>query len=216
MLIKTQKGLIAERKGGKNKERGDWKTGDYALRQLLKNRLESISDILEIIDVLPDKQMKKVVTPEQIAAVLKVLKKLLDILPPEETRRTPGDGRFRAHLPFRVDMGSKLRCLDNAVVGAEITYLATEGEREYWSEFHDTMHTFNEIIEKMTQYPTELSQKEFNDLVKQLTKSREDVQVKSANWLVGDPKEGIDEADPLSDAERKVLTLGSKKALREE
>ena len=58
MLTKNQGDLIAERKGGKDKElRGEWKTGDYALRQALKNRLDSLADIIEIIDVLPDKQI---------------------------------------------------------------------------------------------------------------------------------------------------------------
>ena len=216
MLTKNQCNLIAERKGGKDKDlRGGWKAGDYALRQALKNRLDSMKDVSEIFDVLPDKQIKNVLTVDQMIDILRVVKKLLDLCPPVQTTRTPEDGLFRVNRRFTVDMGSRIRGLDNALVGTEVTYLANEDERLYWSEFHDALHSFTDIVDKIAYDPKRYTQKEFNNLIKPIIENREDVHIESGNWYIGDPKENFREVNPMIDAERNVLSMKSKKMVRE-
>jgi len=216
MLTKNQCDLIAERKGGKDKDRrGEWKAGDYALRQALKNRLDSMKDVLEIFDVLPDKQIKNALTVNQMIDILRVVKKLLDLCPPVQTTRTPGDGLFRVNRRFTIDMGSRIRGLDNALTGAGVTYLANEDERLYWSEFHDAHHSFNDIVDKIAYDPKRYTQKEFNNLITPIIENREDVHIESGNWCIGDPKENFREVNPMIDAERNVLFMKSKKMIRE-
>lgn len=216
MFTENQGNLIAERKGGKYREsRGEWKTGDYALRQALKTRLDSITDILEIIDVLPDRQIKSVITSKQMADLLEVLEKLLEIHPPIEVKPDENDN-MRAVRYFHVEMASRLRGLDNAVTGAQVSYPATEDETEYWREFrYISSHVFKEIMECLEHDPKTYTRKEFNNILKPLIESRKDVRVTSGGWAVGDPKEDVRDVDPLIDAERKVVSMKSKKLMRD-
>jgi hypothetical protein len=216
MLTKNQNDLIAERKGGKDKEgRGEWKTGDYALRQALKTRLDSMADILEIFDVLPDKQIKNVITPKQMVCLLRVLEKLLELFPPVEVRPDE-EGKMRAVRYFHVKMASRLRGLDNAVTGAEVSYPATEDETEFWKEFrYIALYLFGYILETLQRNPKTYTRKEFNNIIKPLIENRKDVKITSGGWAVGDPKDDFREVDPLIDAERRVLSKKSKKLIRD-
>jgi hypothetical protein len=216
MLTENQRKLIAERKGGKDKEgRGEWKTGDYALRQALKSRLDSIEDILEILDVLPDKQIQNIITPKQMINFLKVLEKLLALCPPIEVK-TDENGNMRAVRYFQVDMASRLRGLNNAVTGAHVSYPATEDETEFWDEFrYMYLFVFKNIMEYIEHDPKAYTRKEFNNIMKPLIESRKDVKVTSGEWVIGDPKEDVRDVDPLIDAERKVLSMKSKKLMRD-
>jgi hypothetical protein len=216
MLTKNQGDLIAERKGGKDKElRGEWKTGDYALRQALKNRLDSLADIIEIIDVLPDKQIKNIITSNQMADLLKVLEKLLELHPPIVVK-SDEDDNLRAVQYFNINMGSRLRGLNDAVTGAEVSYLATEDEAEFWWRFrYIALHVFKHIMEDLDYDHRSYTQKEFNNLIRPIIEKREDVKVTPGGWAVGDPKEDIRDVDPLIDAKRRVLSTKTKKMIKE-
>lgn len=215
MLTSNQRKLIAERNGGKKKEgRIEWKTGDYALRQVVKTRLDSMADLVEIFDVLPDKQIKNVISPKQMASMLKVLEKLLEISPPFEVILDE-ESNPRVVRYFHVDMASRLRGLDNAVTGAQVTYTATDDELDYWKEFrYVAFFSVKQILEKIKHDSKRYTRKEFNDLIRPIIKNRKDVKVTSGGWTIGDARDNYQEVDPLIDAERKVLSTKSKKLLQ--
>ncbi len=216
MLTKHQKDLVAERKSGKDKDgRAEWKTGDYALRQVLKTRLDSMGDLLEIFDVLPDKQIKNVITPKQMADLLKVLGKLLELFPPIKIKPNE-DGNMYAVRYFHVEMASRLRGLDNAVTGAQVSYPATEYETEFWKEFrYMALYVLKHVMESIEHDPKTYTRREFNNIIKPLIERRKDVKVTSGGWVVGDPKDDIRDVDPLIDAEKTVVSMKSKKMMRE-
>ena len=218
MLTKHQIRLIDERKGGKNSEgRAGWKAGDYALRQHLKKQLDSMSDLLEIFEVLPDKQLGSTVTLNQISDVLKVIEKLMDIHPPVAVTRVSPEDTGRATQHFTINMGSHIRGLDNAVTGAEVSYLANDDEKEFWNEFYNVRRLFNDIWENLAHGPKKYTRKEFNDLMKKIIVNRKDVKISPEGWTVGTPKEDLREkkVDPGTDAKRKVVSLTHKKMLKE-
>jgi hypothetical protein len=216
MLTKHQRDLIAERKGAKNKNgRAEWKTGDYALRQYLKNQLDSMGDLLDVFDVLPDKQIKKVITPKQLADILKVLEKLLELHPPIEVKPDE-EGNLRVVRYFHINMASRLRGLNNAVTGSEVSYLATEDEAEFWKEFrYIALYIFKNIMDDLQHAPKNLTRKEFNNLIKPIIENRKEVRIAPGGWTVGDAKDDYRDVDPLIDAERKVLSMKSKKLIKE-
>ena len=192
MLTKHQMRLIDERKGGKNSERrAVWKAGDYALRQHLKKQLDSMSDLLEIFEVLPEKQLGNTVTLNQISDVLKVIEKLMDIHPPVAVTRVSPEDTGRATQHFTINMGSRIRGLDNAVTGAEVSYLANDDEKEFWNEFYNVRRLFNEIWENLAHGPKKYTRKEFNDLMKKVIDNRKNVKISPEGWTVGTPKEDL-------------------------
>ena len=217
MLTEHQMRLIDERKGGKNSEgRAGWKTGDYLLRQHLKKQLDSMSDLLEIFDVLPDKQLESAVTLNQISDVLKVIEKLMDIHPPVAVTRVSPEDPGRATQHFTINMGSRIRGLDNAVTGAEVSYLANEEEKVFWNEFYNVRRLFNDIWENLAHGPKKYTHKEFNNLMKRIIDNRKDVKISPEGWTVGIPNEELSEkkVDPGTDAKRKVVSLTHKKMLK--
>jgi hypothetical protein len=216
MLTENQKSLIEERKGHKNSKRqARWKAGDYALRQHLKKQLDSMSEILEIFEVLPDKQLKSTIDLKQISDTLKVIDKLLEICPPHQVTRTPEDGLWRVSRRFTINMGARVRGLNNALTGADVSYLANGDEKEYWNEMFTARHSINTAWDNVAHDPKRYTHKEFNDLIKPIIETRKDVKITPGEWTVGDPKEDFAEVDCLTDAQRKVVSLHHKKMLKE-
>lgn len=216
MLTRHQRDLIAERKDEKNKDgRTEWKAGDYALRQYLKNQLDSMADLLDVFDVLPDKQIKKVITPKQLVDIFKVLEKLLELHPPLEVK--PDEkGNLRVVRYFHINMASRLKGLNKAMTGSEVSYLATDDEAEFWREFrYVALYLFKNIMEDLQQTPKSYTRKEFNNLIKPIIENRKDVKIAPGGWTVGNAKDDYRDVDPLIDAERKVLSMKSKKLIKE-
>jgi hypothetical protein len=187
MLTKHQRALIEERKGGKKRKvRGDWKTGDYALRKYLKDQLDSITELLEIIDVLPEKQIKKTINPKQIINILKVLEKMLVLNPPGSIEKDMNEND-RAIRHYRINAGSKFKGLDNAIVFADVLYEASEEEAQLSRELTFLRDFFlHKIFKGLNNDHIRCNLKEFYSQLDQIIEKRKKVIVVPRGDMTGD------------------------------
>lgn len=147
MLTETQREMIEERKLGSNDQKRK-KYIDYTLRQYAKKQLDSIDGLLEVLEALPDTQIKKVITAEHALNSLDLLKKIvltLDLAPIEaDSNGIPcAVYRFKMLNTIPEQAGGQSRMLNHM----KFMFLAKPEEVELAKNLGPMKHILNHLFE---------------------------------------------------------------------
>ena len=84
MLTEKQRNMIDARRtlGDTADDKKQLKYIDYTLRQYAKKQLDSMSDLLSVLEALPEDQLKKFISPKQAIESMQVVEKLVELLEP--------------------------------------------------------------------------------------------------------------------------------------
>jgi hypothetical protein len=147
MLTKNQRDMIDEKKiNGKDLDQKRKKYIDYTLKQFAKKQLDSISDLAEVLDVLSDDQLKKIVSSENAIETAKVLKKILNLLNlvPIEVDK---NGKYNVVYKFRTDnFVTKCEVPYHQILITKIIFPATSEEIELSSAAPELRDALSELI----------------------------------------------------------------------
>ena len=170
MIEKRKNRELWESESVGSKER---KYVDYTLRHYIEKQFNSLDHLLQVLEALPDEQIKTVLTPEHMANLLKVLERSIKIIPPAIVIPIEGeDNQYQTDRSYSVDFGSKLEGSEDAKVWVDVTCPASKDEIEYWKMFRFSKdYLFNHIFEDLTEHPPECTLKELNqDILPYLNK----------------------------------------------
>ena len=202
MLTKTQLAMLEKRKDPEEWERLDSKKRkyiDFTFRRYVERQFDSLIHLLQIIDILPDDQIRAVLTPQKVANLLKVVERVVEILPPVEVKSIPIEGgekegsmRFVTYRQYEVDFGSKIEGLKKAEPRVYVTCPASEDEIEYWNMFlFSKDYFFQHISKDHLENPPKCTSKALNqDILPKLNKIANQrgvfCTIKAINNFVGD------------------------------
>ncbi len=153
MLTDNQREMIKERKiiheKIQNVEKFDperKKYIDYTLRNYAKKQLDAIGDVLEVLSVLPGKQIKTLITADRIIGVLDLLKKISFDLAPIEL-----DAQGNPHAVYRFKIVIKLdkpvNGKDTLINTMKYMFPATPDEVEMAKKLEPYMSTLGKLFE---------------------------------------------------------------------
>jgi len=206
MLTANQRTMLEKRKD-RDIELGqkEQKYIDYTLRNYIKKQLDSLKDLFEVMEVLPEDQVKSVLTPQHAINLFDVLEKFLDISPPNEVEDETDELLIRC----RVNFGKALPGVDNDITSVEVKLPASEEERQYWIKTRNFMNSkLRDVLENIKAYPPSYTSKDFNrKILPSLNKIANqrgafcDVQVVS---VIGNPTTRWKKSDPLSAAQKRI------------
>ena len=129
MLGKTRSDMLSARKtlGDSAEDKKQKKYIDYTLRQYAKKQLNSIADLLSVLEAIPEEQLKKIVTPEHAKKAMQVVEKLVELLEPASIEIKDD----KPHIVHRINIVGKVFDLpENAESIVKITFPARPEEVE--------------------------------------------------------------------------------------
>jgi hypothetical protein len=170
MLTKTQLVMLEKRKNRELWESEDFdpkerKYIDFTLRRYIEKQFDSLDHLLRVLEVMPDAQIKSILTPKHMADLLKVVEKAIEILPPAIVEPIEGEeGKYQTNRSYSINFGSKLVGAKDANAWIHITCPASEDEVEYWKMFHffKEYDVFDHIFKDLTQHPPKHTLKELH------------------------------------------------------
>ncbi len=210
MLTTNQREMLERRRVRDIKDPKEQKYIDYTLRNYIKKQLDSLEDLVEVLNELPEDQIKMVVTPQQVINLFDVLEKLLQISPPNEVIES-NDGIAPPELLMRysVHFGKALPGVNNDTTIVHVRLPASEEERQYEIRALNFMnYVLPKVFENLEAEPPEYSSKEFNRKIiptlNKIANERGAFCKVEAVGVVDDPTSRFRKSDPLSAAEKKI------------
>lgn len=210
MLTEKQRKMLERRRIRDIKDPKDQKYIDYTLRNYIKKQLNSLKDLLEVLSVLPEDQIKMVLTPQQAIDLFDVLEKFLEIEPPNEViergnRGVPPELLMR----YRVHFGKALPGVNDGTTIVYVRLPASEEERLYEIRALNFMnYVLPNVFENLKARPPEYSSKEFNRKIiptlNKIANERGAFCKVEVVGVVGDPTSRFRKSDPLSAAKKKI------------
>lgn len=173
MLTKTQLAMLEKRKNRELWESEDLdpkerKYIDFTLRHYIEKQFDSFGHLLQVLEVMPDSQIKSILTSEHMANLLKVVERAIEILPPAIVEPIEGEeGKYQTNRSYSVNFGSKLAGATNSDAWVHVTCPASADEIEYWRMFHffKEYDVFNHVFKDLTQHPPRCTLKEFHRVI---------------------------------------------------
>ena len=111
MLAKAQRDMLDARKSNFNEAKKDLykdqKYVDFTLRQYVKRQLDSLADVLEVIDALPPDQISKIIEPAQQTNLLKLIEKVFTLRYPVVVKYDKDNQEFRSVRNYKIGFGDK-------------------------------------------------------------------------------------------------------------
>lgn len=153
MLTGNQREMIKERKiiheKIQNVEEFDperKKYIDYTLRNFAKKHFDATNDVLEVLDVLPEKQIKTLITADRIIGVLELLKKIsFDLAPIELDAQGNPHAVYRFKLLIKLD--KPVNGKDTLINTMKYMFPATPEEVETAKKLEPYMSTLCKLFE---------------------------------------------------------------------
>lgn len=159
-----------DREEWEKKNPKDRKYIDYTLRRYIEKQFKSLEHLLKVLEILPDDQIKSVLTPQNMADLLKVAERAMEILPPVIIEGE--EGQYQTNRSYDVNFGSKLVGSLEASAWVHVTCPASEAEIEYWKMFiFYKDYLLDHIFKDLNEHPPTCSLKELNqEIVPELNK----------------------------------------------
>ncbi len=153
MLTTNQREMIRERKIIHEKiqkaEKFDperKKYIDFTLRNYTKKQLDSIGDVLEVLNVLPENQIKTLITADRIIGVLELLKRIsFDLVPIELDAQGNPHAVYRFKLVIKLD--KPVNGKDTLINTMKYMFPATPEEVETAKKLEPYMSTLCKLFE---------------------------------------------------------------------
>jgi hypothetical protein len=164
MIEKRKNRELWESKTTSSKER---KYIDYTLRRYIEKQFDSFDNLLQVLDALPDDQIKSVLTPKHMADLLKVLEKSLEIFPPAYVEQDE-KGEYQTTRYYQVIFGSDFAKFgeDDASSLVNVACPASDEEIEYWKMFeYSSNYLFKRISEMILDIPMLCTTKQLNTVI---------------------------------------------------
>lgn len=199
MLTKTQLAMLEKRKDreaweGEELSPKERKYIDFTLRHYIEKQFDSLDHLLEVLEALPNKQIESILTPKQMANLLKVVEKSIEILPPAKVNPIKGeDNKYQTERVYQVNFGSKVEGLKHTTSWVDVTCPASADEKEYWDMFlFSKNYLFEHIFKDISENPPKCTTKVFNqEILPSLNKIANQrgvfCKVEPVQFVIGDP-----------------------------
>ena len=147
---------------------GEWKLDpkerkyiDFTLRRYVEKQLNSMDDLLKVLDTLPKIQIESLISHNHIVDLLKIQERLMRILPPVEIIKDEANSD-QAIRRFALDFGSNSSGTDDTIKWIQVLCPASNDEIEYWRMFQFQLNYLAKIQEDIRNNPPNYTSIEFN------------------------------------------------------
>ena len=134
---------------------------NFTLRRYVEKHLNSLSDLLQVLDALPKNQIEPIISSSQIIDLLKIQERLMRILPPVEIIKDEANSD-QAIRRFALDFGSNSSGTDDTIKWIQVLCPASNDEIEYWRMFLFQLNYLAKIRDDIRNNPPNYTSIEFN------------------------------------------------------
>lgn len=146
MLTKNQREMMKERKEkSETLDAERRKYIDYTLRNFSKKQLDSIGDVLDVLDVLPGNQIKDIITADRVISVLELLKKLSPHLASIELN-AQGNQRAVYRFPLIQKLSNPIEGKNCFITIMKYSFPVEPWEVELANELEPYMHVLTNLF----------------------------------------------------------------------
>ena len=162
MLTQSQRDMLEKKlKGEENIDPKEKKYINYTLKHYVERQLNSLSDLLQVIDALPKYQIEPLISNRHAVDLLKIQERVMRILPPVEIIKDKANSD-QAIRRFAIDFGSNSSGTEDTIKWTQVLCPASNDEIEYWHMFLFQLNFLAKILDDIRNNPQNYTSIEFN------------------------------------------------------
>ena len=148
------------------------KANEFRVRKYIKDSFKDLEEILWILDTLPENQVSKIFTYEDVYRLFKLTEKVVTVLGPSPFAAKDENGKYHVHRHFRVDLSNKLSGLTQSMVGVDVVYEPSDEEVEFFRKLVGHITQLEETY-RLNERPNEVfTSEELDKKVASIVKGR--------------------------------------------
>jgi hypothetical protein len=156
------------------------KTNEYRARKYVKNYLKDLEEILWILDTLPETQISKLFTYNDVYQLFDLTEKLVKKLGPSPVAAPDENGIRHVFRHFNVELTDPFQGMKSATARVKVTYEPASDETVFFNRFTGHIMALEGIYDNNEHAPHTYKIDEFNEqILKPLQATKKNVTVET-------------------------------------